>query len=122
MTDSLSWESWEEWDEIQECFFLYVVGEIYSYKKNLRLALVKKFLPGIPQSNLLLELVPVPSRTNNIAQELIYTESIDKKGYDCVTIFFGHRVLAEIKDIEKADRETEPWNDEGWDELCNYGK
>jgi hypothetical protein len=117
MTDSLSWESWEEWDETQECFFLYVVGEVNTNRKALRLALVKKFLPGIPQSNLLLELVPVPTRTNKIAQELIYTEVIDKKAYDCVTIFYGHRVLAEIKDIEKADRKTEPWNDEGWDEA-----
>jgi hypothetical protein len=117
MTDSLSWESWEEWDEIQECFILYVVGEINTYNKSLRLALVKKNLPGISQSNLLLELVPVPSRAVKVDQELIYTEAIDKKRYDCVTIFLGHRVLAEINDIEKADRETESWNDESWDET-----
>jgi len=117
MTDSLSWESWEEWDELNHCFILYVVGEISTSNACHKLTLVKKELPGLPSSNLLLELVPCSTLSLLKHQELIYTESFGMSDYDCITIFFGHRVLTEITEIEKADRETESWNDDQWDEI-----
>jgi hypothetical protein len=117
MTDSLSWESWEEWDVLNHCFILYVVGEISTSNSCHQLTLVKKDLPGLPSSNLFLELVPGATQSFLKHQELIYTETPGKINYDCITIFFGHRVITEITEIEKADRETESWNDDQWDEI-----
>ena len=116
MTDSLSWESWEEWDDLNHCFVLYVVGEINNHHSGQKLQLVKKDLPGLPASNLLLDVVVCPASTNKKYQELIYTEIMGQQEYDCITVFYNHRVLAEITEIEKMDREAS-WNDEQWDEV-----
>ncbi|HJW18795.1 MAG TPA: hypothetical protein VJ499_16815 [Flavisolibacter sp.] len=117
MTDSLSWESWEEWDELNHCNILYVVGEINTRYAIHHLKLIKKELPGLPASNLLLDLVPEPVHTTVKNQELIYMELVGQKNYTSITIFFNHRVLTEITEIEKADSETKSWNDEQWDEI-----
>lgn len=116
MTDSLSWESWEEWDDLNQCFVLYVVGEINSRLSSQKLQLVKKDLPGLAASNLLLDVVVCPASTHKKYQELIYTEIVGQQEYECITVFFNHRVLTEITEIEKMDREAS-LNDDQWDEV-----
>jgi hypothetical protein len=95
MMDSLAWEAWEEEDVVSGCRTLYVTGEIETnlHKPVLR----RKELPGLPLTNLLLEITSPTTKRAWTAEELIYSECIcDCKQYSCITIFSGHSVIAEF--------------------------
>jgi hypothetical protein len=95
MLDSLAWEAWEEEDVISGCRTLFVTGEIETnlYKPVLR----RKELPGLPLTNLLLEITSPTVKRAWTAEELIYSECIcDRNNYTCITIYLGHRVIAEM--------------------------
>jgi hypothetical protein len=104
MTDSLLWDAWEQWDELGDCYVLYVMGEVDVKKERNKMLLIKKHLPGLPESNLLLEVISCTNQKGKKRQELVYAEKIcSKKRYSCITVFSGHRVIAEITELEKAE-------------------
>lgn len=100
MTETLLWEAWEDYDAISQCKTIYVLGEVGD--KKLIPFLRKKELPGLPPNNLVLEIIYSTSVCKNKVQEVMYAQEICNTHYDVITIFYGHKVIAEITDLEKV--------------------
>jgi hypothetical protein len=101
MINNLLWEAWVDRDE-HACNNIYVMGE--TGVRGCKVKLVKKYLPGIPKENLLLEIKAVKASGGKKRAEMIYSEPlISAIQYTSVTIFYKNRVLAEIKEIEQLE-------------------
>jgi hypothetical protein len=102
MTETLLWEAWEDYDAVTACKTIYVLGEVEIENSKFMPVLRKKDLPGLPTTNLILEVVATKVPTKRKIQELIYSEEIcDRKNYSTITIFEGNKVIAEITELEK---------------------
>lgn len=104
MTETLLWEAWEDYDAVTGCKTIYVLGEAEIEGEKYIPVLCKKNLPGLPGTNLLLELVASSSPVQNSVEELMYSEQIcDEKHYDTISIFLGNRIIAEITELEHLE-------------------
>lgn len=101
MTETLLLEAWEDFDAVTGRKMLYLLGEVELENKQFLPILKKKELPGLPESNLILEIAFGNHRTKKQVAELIYSEEIcDGKSYNMVTIFQGNRVVAELTEFD----------------------
>lgn len=92
---------WEAWVDVSEGFKLYVLGTVHTGRSKTTPVLVKRKVPGVPSSHLILEVLPCLHRESGRQTEIAYTESVSHLNqYNQISICAGEDVLVRIHDIE----------------------
>jgi hypothetical protein len=102
----LSIDLWEAWVDCNpsdgdSTAMLYVIGDVYVGKSKQSPVLKKRDDQGYDPAHLFLEIVPCILEDNGRVAEVTYAEPLHNgHSYDCISIWLGEDIVAEIEEIE----------------------